>query len=229
MAQKYESYEKLGRWTVLANIRYQREKTEASPKKEETTDKNKGIKNLEITIGTWALLSTKPINDTWASLTGENPMSVQSNFVVRSEMLWFFLHMMDRYALAIGGPEVRATLQDAIVEHAIRELVTTSFNSSHVKKGFDVEGWKGRMVSDALEDFNEAGLDYRSCTALVTENKADFSREESILGKLGARICRFTEQNPSNLNLRLLIWANAAEFLAKSKLKQQIEKLIANW
>lgn len=200
---------------------------EVLKEKDAPMNKTEGIKKLEITIGTWALLSTKPINDAWTSLTGENPMSMQSNFVVRSEMLWFFLHMMDRYAFAIGGPEVRAALQDAIVESAIRELVATSFDSSHVKKGFDVEGWKSRMVSDALEDFNDAGLDYSSCTALVTESKADFSREESILGKLGVRICRFTEQNPSNLNLRLLIWATAAEFLAKSGLKQQLEELIA--
>ena len=156
-------------------------------------------------------------------------MSVQSNFIIRSEMLWFFLHMMDRYVFAISGPEVRATLQDAIVEDTIRDLLATSFDGSHVKKGFDVEGWKTRMVNDLLEEFNDAGLDYSSCTALVTENKADFIREESILGKLGARICRLAGQDPFNLNLRLLIWATAAEFLAKSGLKQQIEELVAKW
>ena len=156
-------------------------------------------------------------------------MSVKSNFIVRSEMLWFFLHMMDRWAFAIGGPEVRATLQDAIVEDAIRELLATSFDGSHVKKGFDVEGWETRMVNDLLEEFNDAALDYGSCTALVTERKADFSREESILGKLGARICRLAGQDPFNLNLRLLIWATAAEFLAKSGLKKQVEEFVAKW
>lgn len=156
-------------------------------------------------------------------------MSVKSNFVVRSEMLWFFLHMMDRYAFAIGGPEVRATLQDAIVESAIRELLATSFDSSRVKKGFDVEGWETRMVSDLLEEFNEAGLDYSSCTALVTESKVDSCREESILGKLGARICRLIGQHPFNLELRLLLWGTAAEFLVKSGLKQQLEELVAKW
>jgi hypothetical protein len=156
-------------------------------------------------------------------------MSVKSNFIVRSEMLWFFLHMMDRWAFAIGGPEVRATLQDAIVEDSIRELLATSFDGSHVKQGIDVEGWKTRMVNDLLEEFNDAGLDYGLCTALVTERKADFSREESILGKLGARICRLAGQEPFNLNLRLLIWATAAEFLAKSGLKKQVEELVAKW
>jgi hypothetical protein len=156
-------------------------------------------------------------------------MSVKSNFVVQLEMLWFFLHMMDRYAFTIGGPEVRATLQDAIVESTIRDLLAATFDSSHVKKGFDVQEWKNRMVSDTLEEFNEAGLDYGSCTALVTESKVDAFREDSILGKLGARICRLTGQNPLNLNLRLLIWGAAAEFLVKSGLKKQVEELIAKW
>ena len=85
------------------------------------------------------------------------------------------------------------------------------------------------MVRDALDDFNEAGLDYGSCTELVTESNADACSEESILGRLGARICRLTEQHPFNLELRLLIWANGAEFLVKSALKRQVEELIAKW
>lgn len=180
-------------------------------------------KALEVTIVTWALLSTEPINDAWASLTGEDPMPVESNFIVRLEMLFFFLHMMDRYAFAIGGPEVRDTLQDEIVENTIQGVLIASFKPSHVKKGFDVEEWQTRMTSEALEDFNEAGLDYGSCTGLGLEGKADFLREETILGKLAARINRLTGQE-FNTNLRLLIWATAVESLAKSGLKDQVEK-----
>ena len=102
---------------------------------------DKFIDTLENTIVTYSLLATKPINDGWTSLTGEDPMSWKSNLVVRAEILWFFLHMMDRYAYSIGGPEVRATLQDAIVEHAIQAVLIASFDTSHAKKGFDSKEW----------------------------------------------------------------------------------------
>ena len=180
------------------------------------------IEALEITVVTSALLSTKPINDAWASLTDEDPMSWKSNFIVRSEMLWFFLLMMERYALAMGGPEVRATLQDAIVENAIQAVLIAAFDTTHVKKGFDAKEWLNRMAIDALEAYNEAASDYDSCTSLVDE-LPDLSGKRTILGKLGARIGRQVEQQ-YNPNLLLLISTAAADGLVKSELKKQVEK-----
>jgi len=150
-------------------------------------------------------------------------MSMKSNFIVRSEVLWFFLHMMDRYAFQTGGPEVRDALQDAIVENAIHGMLTASFDTTHVDKGFDSKEWLDRMADSLLEEFNEAGLDYSSCRTLGVEGEADFVREETILGRLGARIERLTGQE-FNLELRLLIWATALEGLGKSGLKEQVEK-----
>jgi hypothetical protein len=181
------------------------------------------IEALKFTIITWSLLAAQPINDAWASLTGEDPMSVKSNSIVRSEVLWFFLHMMDRYAFSIGGPEVRATLQDAIVENAIQDVLIASFDTSHAKKGFDTKEWLSRMATSALEEFNEAGLDYSSCKTLGVEGKGDFAREGTILGKLAARINHLVGQG-YNIQLRLLIWATAVESLSKSRLKEQVEK-----
>lgn len=202
-----------------------KENPRVAPKKEETTDKTEDIKKLESAIVSWALVSTKPINEAWASVTGEDPMSAKSNFIVRSEMLWFFLHMMDRYAFAIGGPEVRATLQDAIVESAIRGMLASSFDTTPAEKGFDSKEWLNRMASGGIEEFNEAQLDYSSCTTLGVEGTGDFAREETILGKLAARIDQLIGQE-LNIELRLVIWATAAEFLAKSGLEKQVEELI---
>lgn len=199
---------------------------EVTKENEIATYKTEGIKKLESTIVSWALLSTKPINDAWASLTGENPMSEKSNFIVRSEMLWFFLHIMDRYAFAIGGPDVRDTLQDAIVESAIRGMLASSFDTTHAMKGFDSSEWLNRMVSSGLEEFNEAMLDYSSCTTLRIESTGDFACEQTILGKLGARICRFAGQNPFNPTLRVLLWGTAVEFLTMSRLEKQVEEIV---
>lgn len=186
-------------------------------------DKAESVKALEDTIMIWALAANKSISDAWSRVTGENPIPWKSDFIVRSEMLWFFLHMMDRYAFEIGGPEVRATLQDEIVENAIQGLLESSFDSSQAKKGVDVKEWKTRMTSEALEEFNEAGLDYSSCKTLGVEGKGDFAREETVLGKLAARINHLVGQE-FNIELRLLIWATAVESLAKSGLKEQVKK-----
>ncbi len=180
------------------------------------------IEALESTIVTWSLLSTEPINDAWASITGEDPMSWKSNFIVRSEMLWFFLLMMERHALGMGSQEVRATLQDAIVENAIQAVLIAAFDTTHVKKGFDAKEWLNRMAIDALEAYNEAVSDYDSCTTLV-DKLPDLSGKRTILGKLGVRIGRQVGQQ-FNPNLLLLISTAAAEGLVKSGLKKQVEK-----
>lgn len=184
--------------------------------------KTENIKALEDTIMIRALAANKSISDAWSRVTGENPIPWKSDFIVRSEMLWFFLHMMARYALDVS-PGARATLQDELVPATIQRLITTSFDGSHVKKGFDTEGWKARMASEALEEFNEAEFDYSSCKTLGVEGKGDFAREETVLGKLAARINRLVGQE-FNIELRLLIWATAVESLAKSGLKGQVQE-----
>jgi hypothetical protein len=187
-------------------------------------DKTKAIKTLEDTIMIWSLAASKAIRDAWADVIGENPMPWKSDFIVRSEMLWFFLHMMERYAFDIG-PEARATLQDRIVPAAIQRLISTSFDKSNVQKGFDTKEWETRMANEGLEEFNEAEIDYSSCKTLGVEGKGDFAREETVLGKLAARINNLIGQG-YNIDLRLLIWMTAVEFLAKSGIKEQVEELI---
>ena len=191
--------------------------------------KTESIEALEDTIMIWALVASESISDAWPEFTGEDPMPWKSNFIVRREMLWFFLHMMARYAFEIS-PEARATLQDELVPTAIQRLITTSFDRSHVKKGVNVKALDAKMANDALEEFNEAEFDYSSCKTLAGEGKGDseltprFVREETILGKLDARIN--PERHPG---LMLLIQTTAVEFLGKSGLKEQVRKLIDKW
>jgi hypothetical protein len=186
-------------------------------------NKTEGIKTLEDTIVILSLLSTGPINNAWASVTGEDPMSWKSNFIVRSELLWFFLHMLDRYAFEIGGSRVRDTLIDAITQNAIEGVVIASFDSSNVKEGFDDKKWQRNITISALEEFNEAQIDYSSCKGLGAETISEMFNEETILDKLAARISRLTEQE-YNYRLRLLIRSIALEWLAKSGLRKQVEK-----
>lgn len=186
-------------------------------------DKTEGIKTLEDTIMIWALAANKSISDAWPKVTEEDPIPWKSDFIIRTEMLWFFLQMMARYAFEIS-PEARATLQDELVPATIQRLIITSFDRSQVKKGVDVKALDARMFDEALEQFNEAEMDYSSCKRLGVE-EGDFLREGTVLGKLAARIGNLTGQGAS-VELRLLAWATAVESLGKSGLKEQVRKLI---
>jgi len=151
-------------------------------------------------------------------------MSERSNFVVRTEMLWFFLHMLNRFAFDIGGPEFRAMLQDAIAVNAVKMMIETSFDPSGAKPGFDVEAWHGRMVTSGVQGMNEAEADYSCCTEVFAESGVGgFLREDSMIGRLAGRIAREVDQQ-HNPDLRLLIGTTAVDALIKSGLKQQVEQ-----
>jgi hypothetical protein len=170
---------------------------------------NRDIVDLGTSIVKWSIQSAAQINAAWGDLTGEIPMSQESNFIVRSEMLLFFLHMMDRFSFVVGGADVRATLQDAIVQNAIETLLTTSFQPGSDKEGF--EQWISDMSSAGLEDFNNAGIDYSSCRAVGIEKPGSFFMEDSIIGKLAARIVQKTGRGNKG-NLSLLIFPTVTQY-----------------
>ena len=182
------------------------------------------ITSLQTSIGTTSILSTEPINDAWGEVTGENPMSQRSNYVVRAEMLWFFLHMLNRFAFDAGGPEFRAILQDAIAVKAVKMMIESSFDASRANPGFDVEDWRSRMVTSGVEEMNGAEADYSSCADVFAESGVGaFLREDSIIGRLAGRIAREADQE-HNPELRLLIGTTAVDALIKSGLKQQVDQ-----
>jgi hypothetical protein len=187
------------------------------------SEKEKALGELENALIIWAVLGSKAISDAWTELAHERPPE-QVDFAIRAEMLHFLLHMVNRYSFDAGGPQARATIQDSIVVKAIRTLITTSFDSSGVKPGFDTKAWEARFVNDLLEDYNDAEMDYSQCKKLGVEGRGDFAREDTILGKLAARINRLGDFGYS-IELRLAVWATALECLAKSGIKEKVEEI----
>jgi len=184
------------------------------------------LKELEMMVGTTSLLSTEPIDDAWASTTGEEPMSWKSNFVVRMEMLWFFLHLVNRLAFTAGGPQARAYVQEAIAENVVRRVITSSFDTHQAREGFDAKEWQRRVISDAVEGLNEAEVDYCSCTDLFADARAGpeaIFREDTIAGRLAGRIARQVGQE-NNIGLRLTIETTAVKALTRSGLVDQVKK-----
>ena len=183
------------------------------------------LKEIEGSVGTTSLLATEPINKAWAGLTGENPMSQKHNFVVRMEMLWFFLHLVNRYAFEAGGADARAAIQDAIATNVVTNAVTSSFDISQPKEGFDAEQWQRNMISDGIEGLNDAEADYGSCKEVYGESTgaAALLSDESVVGRLGSRIAETTGQ-AENADLQMFIGKTAIEALAKSGLVERVAK-----
>ncbi len=184
-------------------------------------DEIKALNKLEDTIMIWAFHACGSIVSEWSKSTGKDLTSNQ-DFAIRSEVLWFFLQMMERWTCEIRGREFTATLQDGMIPKVIRRLIETSFDRSRVKKDTNIKALDSSLADTALEHFNDAEIDYGSCTGLIGEQRGDYLHEESILGKLAARISRLTEEH--SVEFRLLIWTTAAKFLAKSGLNKQIEE-----
>lgn len=183
------------------------------------------LKEIEGSVGTTSLLATEPINKAWAGLTGENPMSQKHNFFVRMEMLYFFLHLVNRYAFEAGGADARAAIQDAIATNVVTNAITSSFTISQAKEGFDVEQWQRNMISGGIEGLNDAEDDYGSCKEVYGESTgfAALLSDESVVGRLGSRIAEATGQ-ADNADLRMFIGKTAIEALSKSELMGRVVK-----
>lgn len=184
----------------------------------------KDIKALEDIIVISSLVASKSVSDEWDKVTDEEPMPWKSDFAVRLEMLYFFLHMMARYAFTVSQ-ESRNMLQDELVLKTVQRLIQTSFDKSHVKERVDVKELDAQMVNNVLEAYNEAEIDYSACKRLGIEDKVGSSSEETVLNKLVWRVSRSTDFEYT-LNLEFLIWKAAVESLSKSRLKEQVIKAI---
>ena len=202
-----------------------------TPSKDEEILKFKDVINgvgqplkIQATIMITALSCSKSISDRWADFVSQSP-SMQIDFAIRAEMLFFFLHMTCRHAFSIGGPQFRANLQDRIVESSIRELIRHSFHKpSGERPSFDAGSWAARGVGEVLERYNEAEFDYGYCERLVLEHNGDSLCEDTVLGKLTKRINDLDDKK-DNHSLRLYVFKTAVESLAKAGLQEQVEEI----
>ncbi|MEA3406644.1 MAG: hypothetical protein U9R48_01020 [Chloroflexota bacterium] len=215
-----------------------KEAMESWAKRHPNVPQARGVKDLLALagdIGMSALVSYKGIIGAVAEVTDEWAISEQLDFAIRLEMLWFFLHIVDRYAFGIGGPEFRAALQDEIAVPSIQAMVTASFvDSSDVEEGFDAKAWESRMVSDLIEEYNNSTLDYSMCKELGVKGLdstnseevvfGQLNGEETILAKLAGRINRLVSEEFDVL-LRVEVWHAAMIALVKSDLKEQVEAI----
>jgi hypothetical protein len=179
---------------------------------------------LETSAITTALVAAEPIYQAWTSLTGEDPISIKSHFVVRMELLWYVLHYVNRVAFTAAGPEARARVQDSIAVRAVNSMIASSFDTK-AAAGIDVERWRLEMMDGAVDSLNDAELEYGSCPDFV----ANLSAGESVLdyetatGRLAGRIASEVGQF-GNVQLRLLVAQSAMKALGASGITERVKE-----
>ena len=205
---------KLGRDTQSQESRYDKaaKNLKAAINKSQASPSDKAKMNIEVSVFTSTLSCNKSISDAWVDIFSQLP-SDQSDFGIRAEMSFFFIHMTCMYAFEIGGPQFRANIQDQLVPSTFTRLIENSFNSSNVKPGFDQKRWVAKFTNEILGRYNEAESDYEDCV-----------NEKTILGKLAERINR-DHAGEECLPLRRHICAITAEALGKSGIKEQLEEI----
>ncbi|MFH1140565.1 MAG: hypothetical protein V1724_02595 [Chloroflexota bacterium] len=92
---------------------------------------------LSLAVVTAARSAAASIYDEWTTLTGEYRMPLDSSRAIRFEMLAVCLYAMNRFALAAGGPEACATIQDAVTQGAIKEALAGPSGGADTHQGFE--------------------------------------------------------------------------------------------
>ena len=180
---------------------------------------------LNLTIGLTTLAAHQSTMKVWNKLS-DTKLTIQIDWGIKTEWLFLFLIMSDRYAFEIGGPKFRDNLQDIIVTQNISSTIKSSFDDSQVKKGVDKEAWHKKMIGEVLGDYNNAEIHYGTCKE-VTSKKTNPFNEESILGTLATRINNLIDEE-LNLNLGMHIYTVATEALVKAQLRQHVEEVYHN-
>ena len=178
---------------------------------------------IRLAVVTAAVSGAASIYDEWAMLTGEYRMPVDSSRAVRFEMLAVCLHAMNRFALAAGGPEARAAIQDAVTQGAIKEALAGVSGDSDAHVGFDAAEWQEWMTEDMLLLVNAADKDYTLCGELASNSGLAPFRSDTVFGKLASRITRQVGREEL-MPLRLAIWNSAMGALNRARLMEQVEE-----
>ncbi len=144
------------------------------------------------------------------------------------EFIYFYAHLMNRYALSILGEDGRTKLLDKIAPLIVVPAVSAFYN--HWPNEM-----KQKMEDSFQDDLNIAELAYSFCRelyptsiqVLFKESLDDLenSSAKSCFSKLISRIFTLLEKSPSPEALALLVWDISTKTFIDMKLKQQIEEI----
>jgi hypothetical protein len=143
------------------------------------------------------------------------------------EFVYFFAHLMNRFALSILGNDGRATLQNKIGPLIVVPAIAGFFDHWPQDK-------KEQLTNDFYHELDRAELDYSMCRdlwpasvqVLFKEVLADLdsSRANNVVSKLISRIFTLSRKSLSPEAITLVFDVSTKAF-AEMDLQQQIESL----
>lgn len=184
----------------------------------------------------YSSLVDNTIIQAWPKTTNTK-ITWDTSWFIRTEVLFFFLILIDRYAFAIGGANFRDNLQDAIVSQSISTTIKTSFAPTRrTPKGQALEDWYEERESKVLEDYNKAKLDYQSYEERYPAKEPP---EDKLMVTLSTRIALRDQLQgkldkafkfPDILGPKFTMYNNAVilNAIAKAQLQKQVEDIYHN-
>ena len=117
-------------------------------------------KQLILTITQATLSANLCMNSAWKGTTGHK-LTHEADFMIRREMLYFFLTMTDRYAFAIGGTKFRDTLMGKIAKPTIEGIIDFSFKLKSIfESKAEQEAYLTGFTDSLMEEYNQVEIDY---------------------------------------------------------------------
>jgi len=182
---------------------------------------------LLMKIGQWALLFVESVSQS-KTLGSTDSMTM---WKVHTEVLGLLCHLVSRWALAIGGPEFRALLQDFVTPTVIEAAVESSFDISKAKPGFNVKAWKERVKKELLHNVNTMELEYSRCKSIMGSEEYKNTwmfRDDNVVGRFTGNISRLFTDDPVSLVERGEVAVLAIHLITESGISHDIENVWRN-
>lgn len=142
------------------------------------------------------------------------------------EFIYFFSHLMNRFALAMLGNDGRIKLQNEVAPLIVIPAISGFFDHWP-------EDEKEKISNKFFDELNEAELDYSSCRDIMPSSTKDLFNEvfgdfespsTTCLSKFISRIYTFSNKSLSNEALLVLFDVTTKTYI-DMKLKQHMEEI----
>lgn len=183
------------------------------------------VLDLGNTVINASLSAEGAILDAWKTMPelGGKPNDWKTSWVVRTEMIFFLLHLMDRFAFQAVGREIADMLVDIVTPSVLESVTVSSWEAPPTGEKREL---RARMLKELIVDFNNAAEDYSSASQLVAESTAGGTvyNDKTLFGKLCGRIARELGFEHA-LEFRLIIFNVSSDILVNCKLKNHVEEV----
>jgi len=171
-----------------------------------------------------SIAAEKEILRSWATVdtAGKESDPTKTSWAIRTEMVFFLIHLMDRMAFAKGGPQLRDMLVDSIAPSVLQATVAGTWQPP---PGHDPQNVHAHIFDELTSDMNKATDEYSALPQLMSEGGFP-TTESTVFGRLTLRIARELGI-PHDIDFRLAVFAAAPQALIASDLNNRIQQLCA--